>query len=700
MARMDLPDNDKALVTVLDAELSASEGEMNLNRIGWRIIDGYLKGARKFNVHDPYSGRVTVENEHLRGEVLFRYEKIVRQYMVEVGRWLQSDLSPVVRRKGESLGAMRSAAIANAVLQARLASINKSQLRTRLVIPYLKYGIVGVAHYETGNPKHPSDIAIVPPYQLRGFPAYCEGLESLQGVGRKRWVPLRWLRDKVLTAYNVDLDKYNPESDLEAQRVAWGTTPPGYSVVHDAAHGPHGVTSPRDLNPRGRVKMPPLGVSIGSKDNEEWDEDLKEDGRWYVPMDEIHVYADDQTYSAAYVLKVGRTIVYQEDYEESGRRIICPLQVARFTDTGTMFSRGFVAPLIPGNDQFEKVVSSVCRNIRDSNMFGTLMVSGGMNVDLKTWNKPGPYPRADKYNIDPLSQNAQPFTLQPSNPGLLPVRLGAFLQEISDDIAGQGPFFSGQAAGRTDSAAGHGALFNMGNIGLGLPAHNLSDALANIYGRELQAARDSMGSGETIRLTVIDENLAGVVFDPASGEASLSENPIPEVQDVSIDVKDRTPRDPDVRKKELAEHHAAGLLGRSPTESFYQYWITAFEENLDIIGAPKDVIETHRKAVWQIILLFNDGKTPGPVQFTEYTQNPEVQKMVLRRFMNKIEFSLASDEVQQEFELWDEALDRLMGREYPTGLPPPEDVAATEQARQQQMQQAQAPGGFEGMIGT
>jgi hypothetical protein len=225
-----------------------------------------------------------------------------------------------------------------------------------------------------------------------------------------------------------------------------------------------------------------------------------------------------------------------------------------------------------------------------------------------------------------------------------------------------------------DSAAGHGFLFNAGNVGLGLPSHNLADALSAVYGRVLQVARSSLREGETIKLATIDENLAGVVFDPETGRASLAQNPVPNPWEVTVDVKDRTPSDPDLRKRELVEHHAAGLLGTTPEEAFLQYWITVFEENLSVIGGPKDIFETWRKVIWQIILLFNDGKTPGPVEFGEHTQNPAVQLLALRRFTNKIEFSLATDEVQREFELWIEALERMTGT-YPQGLPMPEDAA-------------------------
>lgn len=676
MARFELPERDEHLVDVLDAELGTAESEMNLNRVGWRIIDGYLRGARKFNVLDRFSGKVSVGYEHLKGDVLFRYEDIVRRYLIEIGRWLRSDFGPVARRKGESLGDLRKASIANAILQARVAKIDLRRLRTELVIPYIKYGVVGIAHYETGDADNPDQVEVVPPHQLRGIPPYSEGSESMQGIARVRWVPYDWLKERVKLVYDIDLDKYDAESELEAIRVAWGHSPPGSTILNDGRSGAYPmVTEAPD--------QPPLYTERERGIPSEDSDDIREDGRYYVKLEEVYPYADDSLYAAAYILKVGRVIVYRENFEETGQRVICPLQVARYTDTGSFFARGFVAPLIPANDQFEKVVSSVARNIRDMDMMGSLMVSGGMNIDLKSWNKPGPRPKSEKYNVDPLAPNAQPFVLQPANIGTMPVQFGQFLTTISDKLSGQGPFFDGQAAGRIDSAAGLGFLFNTGNVGLGLPSHNIANALSAIYGRILQIAKGDLSEGQSIKLATIDENLAGVVFNPQSGELSLDQNPIPNPWEVELDIRDRTPRDPDVRKKELSELYGAGLLGTSPDEAFIQYWITVFEENLDVIGGPKDIYETWRKVIWQIILLFNDGETPGPVEFGEHTQDPRVQIMALQRFMNKIEFSLSSDEVQREFEVWKEALERLMGVDYPAGLPPPEEAAAMELQGQQ-----------------
>lgn len=234
-------------------------------------------------------------------------------------------------------------------------------------------------------------------------------------------------------------------------------------------------------------------------------------------------------------------------------------------------------------------------------------------------------------------------------------------------LSGQGPMFGGQTSGRVESAAGLGFLFNTANISLGLPVNGLADAYAGVYARMLQAAKDRMGPGDAVEITLVDDAIAGTVLS-SDGQLQLTENPIPESHRVRIDIKDRTPRDRDIRKQELLGLYQAQLVDET------QFWITAFEENLDFPGAPKEVWETWRKAIWQIIMLFRDGKAPGTVTVGEHTQNPDIQLIAVQRFMSKIEYSLASPEVRDAFEQWKIDLELLAGRYYPPGLPPPEQI--------------------------
>jgi len=270
----------------------------------------------------------------------------------------------------------------------------------------------------------------------------------------------------------------------------------------------------------------------------------------------------------------------------------------------------------------------------------------------------------------------------------MPAKIADLAGDFMEKMSGQGPSFIGQTSGRVDGAAGLGFLFNTGNISLGLPSHGLADAFAGVYSRMLQVSKERLKPGETVKLATIDDAIAGVILDPQTGDMKLSENPIPQPWEIAVDIKDRQPKDRDVRKQELKELYQMQLV--DPT----RFWITAMEEDLDMPGAPRELWETWRKATWQIITLFRDGQTPGNLDIGEHTQNPDIQLIKLQEFMNKIEFSLSSQEVRNVFETWKLDLEVLAGQRFPSEMPPPEEVAAAEQQARQQAQPSGQGGPF------
>lgn len=678
--RLDLPSSKSTtgaidLVDALDRELSPAEMEMNVHLTTWKIVDAYLAGVRHFRVMDRWSGNVAIAWENAKGDLDLRYEDIVRVYMTEAGRYIKMDISPIAGKKGESLDALRKASIGNATLQALAAKMPIAKLKRRLIVPFLKYGTVGLNHYETGNADMPDMIEVVPGRQLRGFPAFVDGVDQLYAIGRCRWVPMAWLVKRMKDVHQKNL-REDPYSQMKAIDVPWGSTPPGLST-YDA----YGLTPGSTVTVR---KGDLLGTQISNPDHEGG----KKYDRWarpYVQLEEIYIYDDSQEFVARRIIKAGDVILVDENFEEKGLRVLCPLHVARHTDIGKMFARGFVAPLIPFNDQIEKMLASLFKNVQEMDMFGTLFVSSGMGIDLKRW-RTGPRPKIEKYDPDPLNATAQPMQLTPKNSGMMPAKIAEIALDQLNRLANQGPYYQGETSGRVDSAAGLGFLFNAGNIALGLPTHGLADALAGVYSRMLQVAKDRLGPGDTIELATIDDAIAGIIIDPNSGRMELASNPIPEAWEIEVNIKDRLPRDREIRKQELQELFQMQLV--DPT----RFWIAALEENLDFPGANKEIWETWRKVTWQIIVLFRDGKTPGPLEIGEHTQNADIQLMAVQQFMNKIEFSLAEPEVRAVFEEWKMNLEVLAGKNFPAGLGNPEDIAA----QQMSMIQAQQRAGIEG----
>jgi hypothetical protein len=575
---------------------------------------------------------------------------------------MKMDISPVASKRGESLDSLRKAAIGNAALGSLAARMPLEQLKRSALIHFLKYGTVGLCHYETGDPEMPDLFEVVQGRQLRGMPAFVDGNENLYGVARVRWTPMDWLIENMKNVFDYKL-KADPWAQLRAQDIPWGTTPPGQSSYN--AYGYDG-TSGYSGGVASIKRSDLLGTQLGDPA-----EDVKRKnrfGRPYVQVEEIYLYDDSQQFVSRYIVKAGDVIMVDENFEKKRLKVLCPLHIARHTDTGKMFARGFVAPLIPFNDQCEKMLASLFKNIIEMDTFGTLFVSDAMGIDLKKWNT-GPRPKAEMYSPDPMAPQAEPLKLGPSNSGTMPAKVAEMALNQMQRLANQGPALQGEASGRVDSAAGLGFLFNTGNISLGLPTHGFADAFSGAYARMLQVAKDRLGPADTIVLATIDDAIAGVVIDPTSGHMELADNPIPNAWEVNVNIKDRVPREREIRKQELQELYQQQLV--TPT----RFWIAALEENLDFPGADKEVWETWRKVTWQIIVLFRDGKTPGPRVTGEHTQNPDIQLMAVQQFMNKIEFALAEMPVRLEFEKWKMDLEILAGRNFPVGLPPPEMAA-------------------------
>ena len=646
-ARVELPKKFPDLVGALDQILGPAEEEVQVHRAGWAIIDGYLQGIRRFNVANRFTGAVSLAIDNPLGRVKFSYEKITSMFLAEVGRYLKMDFAPLVTKKGDSLGAMRKAGVGNALLQKQIQAIPLGDLRRRLIILHLKYGIAGIDHESVNDPDFPDRLNVIHPSELRSIPAWVEDIGFLQGVARKRWVPAEWFQKRIEGMTDKKLKSGWAEL-AKARWVPWGSSPPGQqSTTTDSS----GSASEVSLDSSQIKHISPS----------------ERRGKLFVPLEEVYLYDEDTTYVADYTVKAGDLIGLRENFAEAGRRIVCPLQVIRHTDTGRFFSRGFVGPLIGFNDQMERSLQQLFTILEELDLYGTMMIPGDMGINLKQFRK-GKRPRFATYNPDPNVPAKAPFALTPHTAGPFPSQILQIGVEQMEALGNQGPLLRGEMPGRTDSAAGAGFVFNTGNVGLALPANGIADGLSHIYERMLQAGKERFTPADRVEIAVIDDTIAGVKLDPVTGQMSLSENPIPDPWEVKVDIRDRTPLDKETEKQELLNLFGSQLVDE------IQFWITNYEKDLGFPGAPPDIVESWRKVTYQIVILFGDGETPGEVALNKHTQNPEVQLRGVQQFMNKLEFGLASAAVQLKFEAWKELLEGFAGSGFPDQLPPLEDV--------------------------
>lgn len=663
MAIMSLPKDKKELVQALNQEIGHADTECNIQKAGWKIVDGYLAGARHFNVVDPIAGSMEIAYENWDGSMQLRFEQILQDFSTEVGRLQKMAIDPVCTRRGESLDALRKGAIAHATLGTLVAPLNLDNLKVEALKMIVKYGTVGIEHWETDDPVFRDAVSVIHPRELRGLPAWTDGKSGLRALVRKRDVPLDWIKGRInRMGKNVSTNL----TDLKAVKVPWGTSSPNEAANRYSTGSPS-VGTP--VLPDPSTSKYGFGAKVAKKMKDE--EKPDETGRYFVCLEEIYVLDIDPAYMCRYIIKIGDTIPVDDDFERPGYRVVCPIQVARYTDTGRFHGRGYVGPQIPLNDVIERMLGNFFQNVIDMDVYGTVLIPDTWNVDTDTW-KAGRRPRYQTYSPDLSTPNHQQILIQPATSGMLPSKAAEVGLSIQQTLSGHGPMFQGEATGRMDSASGHGFLFDVANIRLSMPVNSFADAIVGVYGRLLQSAKARYGDDDTMKLTAIDEAMAGVVVGK-DGALSLSDNPIPEPWEVTIDIKDRMPRDLITRKQELKELFQMSLV--TPTS----FWLAAHDEKLDFPGSPRDLIESYRKAIWQVVMLFGNGKEPGLIDVGQQSTNPEVQLMVVQRFMNKIEFSLADQKVREAFEQWKMVLEQMLGKGFPEGLMPPDQAAMQQQ---------------------
>ena len=661
MGLLDLPDSGKDLVDAIDATMNPAEIECNLYKTVWKVVDAYLSGYRHFRISDRRAGNVDIAFEKMDGTLDLRYEQALKNYLIECGRLAKMDITPQVTRRGESIDALRQASIGHATVGALYRKLNSNKLKMSTIKPAVKYGTVGLHHSNTGDKDFPDLAEVVHPRELRGLNAWTDGVVNLRGIGRKRYVPLDYVKRSLQDRYGKKLK--GSIQELRGIVVPWGGAVPGEPVVTVEGR----IITPSGSGVDGTMTMKTDDLFDINEKHKKRDGVSESSGRVFVPLEEIFEYSEvgtDMSFIDRYIIKVGGVVPHDIRYEE---RELCPLSVVRYGDTDRFFGRGYVAPEIPFHDQIEKMLAALFQNVIDIDQLGALLLPVEWGVDLDLFKK-GRRPKVGTYSPDINAPNHKEVHIAPVTSGAMPAQAANVGFQALDRLSGQSPIMSGQSVGRVESGSAYGFLFDAANIALALASHSLADGFVSIYGRMMQEAKKRYQREDFIDLAVVDDAVAGIIVDPETGKLSLMDNPIPSVWEVNIDIKDRTPRDLNARKQELYSLHQAQLV------TTMDFWLANFKEHLDFPGAPQDIWETYRKTVWQIVLLFRDGKEPGEIVAGELNTNVDVALVTLQNFMNKIEFALASPEVREAFEGWKITLEEMQGKRYPEGLAPPEQL--------------------------
>jgi len=640
--KLTLPDVKEVLKVESAVRKITDEGRLarNSRRVEWLITFLHLQGIRDFNLIDYANGTVstTWHNRPYYDRDHFVYEGLLSIHQAEFGRLLQLDLSPVVGRRGLGLDGLKKSSTAQVILDSMLTPERVLQLSMDANSLFVKTGHVGVGSFidDDGEPF----IEIIPPWELIGIPAIPISSQEVSGIGRIRWVTIEWLKDRKLLPGSKDIDR------MQVREIPRGHEPDNQTSVSFNASG-----VARDMPGARRGAKPNSSSQMGDT--------LPESQKW-VELVEIWVEGQADTLER-YVATVGSVRIRDISYR--GEKKPKPVWVARYIDSGGFYGRGPIAPLIQLNEEVSFMLEQLFDNVENFDLFGFLCVGTDMGISRETISEARRGDKVLMYEVDPMSEGNKPFVLTPGNAGKFPGEIAKMALGLIEANSQLSPLLQGDAPGRVDSARALSFLQETSNIPLSSPTESLSAAFSGAYKSLLWIAKETWPERKVVEMTLMDDMLVGIRFDPRTGEVALDRDSVPNANEVRITVSSKEVR---TRSQEIAElKESLGLGVITPRE----YRFKVREQGLSIPVGNEVEWQNYRRAKLQNVVLFNDGTIPGEVLYSENDLH-EIYVEVLLSFMARPEYQLASEDVRSAFE---QSLDQhreALGQ-LPEGLEPP-----------------------------
>jgi len=599
----------------------------------WRFTHLYLKGIRNFLEVNYSSGQVRSKWSSKNGHLKFVYEDILSKRQSQIGRLLGMDISPRVTRDKHSLDGQRKAAVGQAVLS-DLFTLQKVEKLKKAIIPsLLDYGMLGLRN--TRKSKNRQDIGIekLMPWSIIPLPIGVDNPAQVKGLIVRERVPIEGLRDR----YAKKL------VDVSGHKVARGDMPDDIQGGLNSLHNDDFFLIP--------------GPDSGSRGSDHSGSDrgqtTLQDVAW---QGMVYLWDENQYLTAQYVLVEGGNktakLIDMQTWEE-GSRVYSPVTTVHDISIG-FYGRAWTETLIPLNREVEGAIGRQFQNIKDTDTYGLILTPtmSGLQVLAKA-GKSGI--KQLRYEMDPMADGSGrfggPIQMMPVNTGLAPSRLIDLGARLADRQANQpSALMAGDAPGRTDSAAAIGALNETSGIPLTPTAHDISDAMSHEYMSALDMARNAYEKTDVVKITALDDSMAGIVFDPAKGTMEIEQNAIPHPDDVTVTIQARMPISKQQQVLELKDHLNLQII--TPRE----YRIKARLLNLDLPVENKSEWENYRKAQYESLLLWGNGQdVPDPndenkgVIFSADGDMHDVHLWVHDFYIAKPEFNLIDPAVRDRF---------------------------------------------------
>jgi hypothetical protein len=167
--------------------------------------------------------------------------------------------------------------------------------------------------------------------------------------------------------------------------------------------------------------------------------------------------------------------------------------------------------------------------------------------------------------------------------------------------------------------------------------------------------------------------MAGAIIDVEKSEIQFQGmNPLPSLKNITLTIKEISPRSMVARKTEAMEMLKSGIADPDT------FKLLIIKEGLDFAVWIDEEKSAYDMIVRNCLVLYGDGQDPGQIVTTPHTSRPEFQLRVLVAFMSGPLMSIASTEVQNEFIKFKRFLMESTGVMMPEGVPSPMEAAMSQ----------------------
>ena len=621
----------------------------NYRRSIWLLAWHYLNGARRFDVFDPLTGRLTPQYLDREGSMEFQSQDLLSLIDRTVARIASMDLRPRVIRQGTSLRMIRERSSAQIIADSLISEHQLSQVVSDFAHLFVTLGCCGITGHIVDTPTAglTADLEVVHPRELFPFPALHQDHTKQSGIIRQRVVPV-----------NLIEEKFGKITDKKRDQMEWWRV--DYGDVHtDVSYDEPGMSL---RNPFDNRAISP-GSATGYTGSTEV---LRLRELWINgPRDTCH----------RYIVASGNEILLDETYEDA--TTYCPIGFARFCDTGTFYGAGLFDMLFGICRQAEQMMKSLFNNIRDTDRYGVMVLPQGSMNERAMLKEVGKGLRVMSYTPDPLTENFKPFVIQPWNAGDAPGKVAQFARTVMQQIAPIQDLI--QEKGRVESATGLQFLDEQITRAMTNPSIAIQRAFGNMYRSvTAKAVGELVKLPRTIPVNNITLDLAGAVLDIDKSAVTFDKNPLPNVSNLTFTVRQVNPRSEVARKEEALNLLRAQLTDPMGLKLF------SLKEGLDFAMWLDEEKGAYESVVQNILLLYGNGEDPGQIMLAPHMVRPDLQMRVLGGFMTSPLMAMASAEVQEEFKKFRDTMLRFMGQTLPQQVPTPDEAAAMGMQPQQQ----------------